>query len=122
MRRTVRKTLICPVCGDVVGEAVHRRWPGSLKVRTPVGENVAPLAAGVVRRLVDRELAEAADAVAVAEAQARADYVLRNITDPIYDLHCRRGHSTLRTTPEIVRAMSAAVGTWASLTPPRRPR
>jgi hypothetical protein len=41
--------------------------------------------------------------------------VISNITDPIYDLRCRRGHSTLRTTPQIARAGTQASGDWVSL-------
>jgi hypothetical protein len=49
------------------------------------------------------------------EAQPRLDFVRRNIGELIYDIRCRRGHSTLRTGPQITRAVRRAKGRWVSL-------
>jgi hypothetical protein len=111
---TVSKKLLCPGCGDVIGDAQLRRWPGWLTIRSPDGYTVNPLAAGIARRIVDRELAEADDDTAADTARSRLQYVVRNITDPIYDLRCRRGHSTLQTAPQIRQAMLSSPGTWVT--------
>ncbi|GAA4934524.1 hypothetical protein [Actinoplanes utahensis] len=37
------------------------------------------------------------------------------VANPIYDLRCGRDHSTLRTAPGIIRAMTTALGDWATL-------
>lgn len=34
MKLTVTRRLACPACGDLLGDAVYRRWPGSLTIRT----------------------------------------------------------------------------------------
>ena len=49
------------------------------------------------------------------EAQARLDFVKRNIGELIYDIRCRRGHATLRTGPQIARALRRTPGRWVSL-------
>ena len=101
------KRLVCPACGDVIGDAVYRRWPGSLTITALAGYEISPTAAGIMRRIVERETG--------ADGPARVEYVTGHITDPIYDLRCGRGHSTLRTAPGIIRAMTAARGEWAAL-------
>ncbi|MEV0903208.1 hypothetical protein [Actinoplanes sp. NPDC049802] len=115
MKLTVERRLLCPACGDVLGDATYRRWPGSLTIRAPIGYTINPMAAGIMRRVVERELAEAATEPARELARVRLQYVVDNITDPIYDLRCEHGHSALRTTPSIIRAMTAAQGEWATL-------
>jgi hypothetical protein len=113
VKSTVARRLACPACGDLLGDAIYRRWPGSLTIRAEAGYSINPISAGIVRRMVEREAAEATSDAARQSAQARLEYVAGNITDPLYDLRCPRGHSTIRTTPAIIRAMTTAQGTWA---------
>ena len=40
----------------------------------------------------------------------RADFVRRHLGELMYDLRCRNGHSTLRTMPQLVRALRRAGG------------
>ncbi|MEU8661817.1 hypothetical protein [Actinoplanes philippinensis] len=113
MKLTVRRRLLCPACGDVIGDAAYRRWPGSLVIRAAAGHDITPIAAGLMRRMVEREVAEASSPAAREAGTARSRYVTDNITDLIYDLRCPRGHSTLRSAPSIIRSMTAAHGEWA---------
>jgi hypothetical protein len=50
-----------------------------------------------------------------AEVQARFDFVSRNVGEVIYDIRCRRGHSTLRTGQQITRALRHTLGRWVNL-------
>jgi hypothetical protein len=110
MGRTTTKKLICPACGDIIGDAVYRRWPGSLGVTSVDGYRLNPTGAALMRRIVERQLADNPGAA----GQARLDFVIDNSSDPIYDLRCRRGHSTLRTTPQITKAMVRTPGDWVT--------
>ncbi len=65
-------------------------------------------------RVAEQDVAAAA-AEDLQEAQARLDFVGRNIGELIYDIRCRCGHSTLRTGPQITRAVRRAKGRWVSL-------
>jgi hypothetical protein len=65
-------------------------------------------------RLAEQDLAAAA-AEDADQAQARLDFLNDHIGELIYDLRCRRGHSTLRTGPQIIRAMRRTAGRWVSL-------
>ena len=42
-------------------------------------------------------------------------FVRRHLGELMYDLRCRNGHSTLRTTPQLVRAVRHAQGRWVDL-------
>jgi hypothetical protein len=63
-------------------------------------------------RLVEQELVTAEDAP---QARARLDFVKLHIGELIYDIRCRRGHATLRTGPQIVRAVRRTPERWISL-------
>jgi hypothetical protein len=115
MFRSTIKKLVCPGCGDIVGDAAYRRWPGNLVITSVDGYRINPFGAAAMRRIVERELVDARDDPARETAQVRLEFVISNITDPIYDLRCRRGHSTLRTTPQIIHAMVRTSGAWTPL-------
>src|SRR4051794_28497474 len=110
MGRSTTKRLICPACGDVIGDAVYRRWRGRLGVTSVDGYRLSPTGAALMRRIVESQLTDNPDDT----ARARLDFVIDNITDPIFDLRCRRGHSTLRTTPQLTRAMVRTPGDWVT--------
>ena len=114
MLRGVSKQLTCPGCGDVVADAVYWPWSGRLTLTSTEGYQITPARWAVQLRLVEQDLAS----VAVGDrekAQARLDFVKRNIGELIYDIPCRRGHSTLRTGPQITRALRRTPGRWVSL-------
>jgi hypothetical protein len=79
------------------------------------GSSVNPIAAGVLRRITEREPAEATDAVAREVAQDRMAFVDKSSTELIYDLICPRGHRMLRTDPQITRALTRTPGEWVHL-------
>ena len=108
----VRKQLTCPRCDDVVADATHRPWIGRLTIVSADGHPITPSSWAIQMRLVEQELAAAED---VAQARARLDFLKSHIGELIYDLRCRRGHSTLRTGPQIIRAMRRTAGRWVSL-------
>jgi len=110
----VSKQLTCPRCGDVVADAVYRPWIGSLTITSTEGHQITPGRWAVQLRLVEQDMASAA-ADDLEEAQTRLDFVKRNIGELIYDIRCRRGHSTLRTGPQITRALRRTPGRWVSL-------
>lgn len=91
----MEKRLLCPQCGDVVADAVYRRWPGSLTVRSLKGYEIMPARAGVVMRGDD----------------LGADHP----ADLMYELTCHNGHTTLRSTPRIVAALRRTKGQWVEL-------
>ena len=112
------KKLICPACGDVIAEAAYRRWPGNLVITDVEGHRVNPLGGAVLRRIAERELAAATDGPSRDVAATRLEFIDRSSAELLYDLRCRRGHATLRTAPQIVRAMRRSSGDWAELTGP----
>lgn len=110
----MRKQLTCPGCGDVVADAVYRLWPGNLIITSTEGYQIQPLRGAIELRLAQQGIASASGKDR-AEARARLDFVTRNISELIYDFPCRRGHSTLRTAPQITQAMQQTPGAWVSL-------
>lgn len=50
MRSTGARRLVCPACGDLLGDAIHRRWPGSLTIRAEAGHIINPTSA-VIRTM-----------------------------------------------------------------------
>jgi hypothetical protein len=108
------KTLVCPACGDVIAHARYRRWPGDLTITAVGGHRVNPTAASVMRRIGERELAEATDALTRDRAQEKIEFIDRSSAELIYDLRCPRGHGMLRTAPQITRAMTRSAGEWVS--------
>lgn len=114
MLRRVRKQLTCRRCDDVVAEVVYAPWIGSLTITSAEGDQVTPSGWALQLRRVERDLA-LASVEDRAQAQARFDFVNRNIGEIIYDLRCRRGHSTLCTGHQITRALRHTPGRWVSL-------
>ncbi len=49
------------------------------------------------------------------EAKRRLDFIVRNAGDRLYDIKCPGGHYTLKTAPEITRAIRRAAGDQVSL-------
>ena len=97
----LRKELTCPACGDVLAAAVFRPLPARLTLTSPDGLVVQPTGGAVLLRRRAQE-----------ESPARAEYVRRNLAELIFDLRCRRGHSTLATMPALVRAIRTTPGRW----------
>jgi hypothetical protein len=112
--RHLVKQLTCPRCGDIMAQAVYRRFPPSLRIETPDGVLLQPGSGAVLLRMAERRIAEAAPADR-AEAENARDFVRRHLGELMYDLRCRRGHSTVQTMPAIVRAMHRTPGSWIPL-------
>lgn len=112
--RRVCKQLTCPGCGDVVADVVYVSWIGSLTITSAEGDQITPSGWALQLRRVERDLA-LASVEDRAQAQARFDFVNRNVGEVIYDLRCRRGHSTLCTGRQITRALRHTPGRWVSL-------
>jgi hypothetical protein len=112
--RKVRKQLLCPRCDDVVADVVYVPWSGSLTITSMDGDLITPSGWALQLRRVERDLA-LTSVDNRAEAQARFDFVTRNVGEVIYDIRCRRGHSTLRTGRQITRAVRRTPGQWAHL-------
>jgi hypothetical protein len=107
---TVRKQLLCPACGDIIGEAVHRRFPAMLTVRAPAGYELMPRrSAALEREMLAGDLPGDPD-LATLEAM-----LLRHHADLIYELTCPRGHVTYRAAPVVVHAMRTSPGAWVQL-------
>ncbi|MFI1995543.1 hypothetical protein [Actinoplanes sp. NPDC020271] len=107
---TVRKQLLCPACGDVMAEAIHRRFPAMLTVLATAGYEVMPRRSGAVERdLLEGTLA------GVPDEQTLRDMLLRYHADLIYELMCPRGHVTYRAAPAVVDALRDTPGTWVTL-------
>lgn len=114
MLRRVRKQLTCPRCNDVVADVIYVPWIGSLTITSVEGDQVTPSGWALQLRRVEQDLA-LASIEDRAGAQARFDFVSRNIGEVIYDIRCGRGHSTLRTGRQITRALRNTRGRWVSL-------
>lgn len=110
----VSKQLTCPRCDDVVADAVYRPWAGRLTIISTEGSPITPGSWAIQMRLVEQHLAVAA-AEDVEQTQARLDFLKCHFGELIYDIRCRRGHSTLRTGPQIIRALRRTPGRWVSL-------
>lgn len=103
--RPVDKQLVCPACGVVVAGARYRPW-GTLALTSPEGAPLQPVSGGVL--LLRQVEAEPGGA-------DRAAFVRRHLGELMFDLRCRNGHSTLRTLPQLARAVRRAGGRWADL-------
>ena len=112
--RHVVKQLTCPRCGDIVARAVYRRFPPTLRVELPDGPLVQPSSGGVLRRVAEQRVADAAPADRT-EAENDLDFVRRHLGELMYDLTCRRGPSTVQTMPAIVQAMRRTPGSWVPI-------
>jgi hypothetical protein len=101
---TLEKELTCPTCGVVVAHAAHRRFPSRLVMTDPDGFPVVP--ESVALQLQRARERDDEDAVA---------FLRRHVTELVVELRCRNGHRTLRTVPQVVRAMRGSPGAWVDL-------
>jgi hypothetical protein len=111
--RRLVKQLTCPQCGDVVADADYRPFPSTLVLHATDGTLIQPTSGAVLVRLAQRQLADPGDP-GHAQAEARLEFLRKNLGELMYDLRCRRGHVTLATTPGIVRAMRRTPGRWVA--------
>jgi hypothetical protein len=107
------KQLICPECGQVMATADWRIF-GGLKITTPDGFLLSPVSDDLLLRIAEQRLASASPED-YPEAKRRLDAILRDAGDRFYDIKCPRGHYTLKTAPEITRAVRRAPGDQVSL-------
>jgi hypothetical protein len=110
--RPFSKQLICPECGDVIGQATLRPLTGWLTITEPGGGLIGASKGAVQLRLAQQRLDAATDGER-ARAQRQLEFVQRQLGEQIYDLRCPRGHRTFVTSPQIARAMRRAGGAWA---------
>ncbi len=115
---SVSKQLTCPRCEQVMAAAVFRffgfRVFGELRITTPDGVLLSPVRDDLLLQLAEQRL-ESASAEDYPEAKWRRDFILRNAGDRFYDIKCPGGHYTLKTAPEITRAILRAAGDQVSL-------
>ena len=112
MPRVITKQLVCPQCGVVIADATYKRWPGGLDLVTPDGFSLQPEGVGIQLRRARSERQSAVSPAGADQVQARIEFLERNAAELVYDLRCRNGHSTLRTMPQLVRAIRTARGRW----------
>src|ERR1700753_224397 len=108
------KQLICPECDQVVGTASLRLFTG-LQIMSPEGFRLTPVSNDLMLRSTEQRLASAS-AADQPEASRRREFVLGHPGDRLYDLKCPNGHYTLRTAPQITKAMRQTPGQWVTLT------
>lgn len=109
----VRKQLICPQCGHVMAVAVSRVF-GGLRITTPDGILLPPVTGHLLLTIAQQRLKSAPEAD-YPEAKRRLDFIVRNAGDRLYDIKCPDGHDTLKTAPEITRAIRRATTDSVSL-------
>jgi len=113
--RRVTRQLICPRCGDVIGEGCYRPLAGWLSITQPGRIPADPAEGAVHARRAEQQLASASSPAEQEQAQADLRFVKRHMGELMYDLPCHRGHHALATTPQITRAVRRAKGNWAEL-------
>lgn len=74
----------------------------------------APVTGHLLLTIAEQRL-ESASAEDHPEAKWRLDFIVRNAGDRLYDIKCPGGHYTLKTAPEITRAIRRAAGDQVSL-------
>ena len=89
--------------------------PGGLEITTPDGFVLSPVSNDVLLRIAQQRLASAS-ADDHAEAQRRLAAILRHAGDRFYDIKCPQGHYTLKTAPEITKAIRHATDGHLTLT------
>ena len=104
MALTVTKQLICPQCDTVMAEASYRRFLPRLRVRTIDGVELPP-------ESMELLLLRARDQA----AEDRVTFLEDHLDEYVFDLRCRSDHSTLRTMPQIARAVRSTPGRWVDL-------
>ena len=102
LRRGIEKQLTCPACGDIVAEAVYRPLSRNLALTAPDGHMLEPTGGAVLLRQLEQW----------DNARDRVRYVQRHLEEMIFDLRCRRGHSTLAPKPRLTRAIRTTPGRW----------
>ena len=112
----VSKQLICPQCGQVMAAAVFRVF-GGLRITTPDGVLLPPVTGDLLLTIAEQRL-KSASAEDYPEAKRRLDFIVRNSGDRLYDIKCPGGHYTLKTAPEITRAIRRAAGDQVTLARP----
>jgi hypothetical protein len=80
-----------------------------LEITTPDGFVMSPISDDLLLRIAQQRLA-AASVDDQPEAQRRLDAILRNAGDRFYDIKCPQGHYTLKTAPQITKAIRTAAG------------
>ena len=73
-----------------------------------------PLGVAVQIRLAEQDLTSQ-DGERRSQAEQRLSFLRRHLGELVYDLRCRRGHSTACTMPQLVRAMRRTSGRWVTL-------
>ena len=109
----VSKQLTCPRCEQVMATAVFRVF-GGLRITTPDGFLLPPVTGHVLLTIAEQRL-KSASAEDYPEAKRRLDFILRNSGDRLYDIKCPEGHYTLKTAPQITKAIRRAAGDQVSL-------
>ena len=109
----VSKQLICPRCGQVMAAAVFRVF-GGLRITMPDRVLLPPVTGHLLLTIAEQRL-KSASAEDSLEAKQRLDFIVRNAGDRLYDIKCPAGHYTLKTSPEITRAIRRAAGDQVSL-------
>ena len=107
------KQLICPECGQMMATAGWRIF-GGLRVTTPYGLLLSPVSDDLLLRTAEQRLTSAS-AEDYPEAKRRLDYIVCIAGDRLYDIKCPAGHYTLKTAPEIARAIRRTAGDQVSL-------
>lgn len=108
----VSKQLICPVCGQVMATAVWRML--RLEITTLDGFMMSPVSDDLLLTIAEQRLASAS-ADDHAEAQRRLNVIMRKAGERFYDIKCPQGNYTLKTAPEITKAIRHAAGDQVTL-------
>jgi hypothetical protein len=101
-RRGIEKQLTCPACGDIIADAVYRPLSGNLALTGPDGHALQPTGGAILLRQLEQW----------DNSRDRVRYVQRHLEELIFDLRCRRGHSTLAPMPRLARAIRTTPGRW----------
>lgn len=102
VRREIEKQLTCPACGDIIADAVYRPLSKNLAVTALDGHTLQPTGGAVLLRQLEQW----------DNARDRVRYVQRHLEELIFDLRCRRGHSTLAPLPRLAQAIRSTPGRW----------
>jgi hypothetical protein len=102
VRREIAKQVTCPACGDIVATAAYRPLSGNLVLTAPDGRRLDPTPGPVLMRQLEQW----------ESMQDRVAWVQCNLEERIFDLRCRRGHSTLATMPRLARTIRSTPGRW----------
>jgi hypothetical protein len=104
-RREIAKQLTCPACGDIIADAHYRPLSGNLDLTSPDGCTLHPTGGAVLLRQLEQW----------DDKKDRADFVRGHLEELIFDLRCRRGHSTLAPMPRLARRIRTTPGRWVSV-------